>query len=73
MNGTSFSTPYTIIIYKCFDPNCLICSYDSIHLSTGSLQCTTCNGGYTLYNPTLVCMECGDGKVQGNEICDDGN
>jgi len=63
MNGSSFSTPYSIIIYKCFDANCFTCSYDPINLFTGSLQCTTCNEGYTLYHPTLTCMECGDGKV----------
>jgi len=63
MNGSSFSTPFNIVIYKCFDPNCFTCSYDLVNLATGSLQCTTCNVGYTLYPPTLICMECGDGKV----------
>jgi len=63
MNGSSFSTPYSIIIYKCFDPNCFTCNYDPANLLTGSLQCTTCNEGYHLYPPNLTCMECGDGKV----------
>lgn len=63
LNGSSLQTPYSIIVYKCFDPDCLTCTYDPVNLSTGSLLCTACNDGYTLYPPTLICMNCGDGKV----------
>ena len=68
----NYYTSFSVTIYNCEDPNCVTCSYDAIHLSTGSKVCTQCVSGLTWNNTLKSCVNCGNGKVEKNETCDDG-
>ena len=49
------------------------CDFDSNNLKTGSQKCTECSVGWLLKSSDWKCQpKCGDGKVLGVEVCDDG-
>ena len=50
----------------------MTCSFDSTNIAIGSKICTVCTTGLT-WSPTLLaCTDCGNGKLEKNETCDDG-
>ena len=53
-------------------PNCSQCGFDLPNLLTGSKICNACKENYVLYKHEM-CTFCGDGLVQGAEICDAGS
>ena len=72
-NSQTYSTPFTVLLYLCADSNCVKCDFDSDNLKTGSQKCTECSVGWLLKSSDWKCQpECGDGKVLGVEVCDDG-
>jgi hypothetical protein len=67
-------SPFQILIFKCFDPNCQNCTYDEPNLLTGSKICTACATGFTYKADIQQCVSnlCGNGVLNGAEICDSG-
>lgn len=53
---------------------CQLCPAGSFAQNEGSNQCTPCQDGYTSEPGSPSCSPaCGDGKILGDEDCDDGN
>jgi hypothetical protein len=71
-NTTSYYSPFRTTLYRCFDPNCLTCTFDN--LAGGSKLCTVCASGFTFKPEIQECVSdlCGNGVLNGTEICDSG-
>jgi hypothetical protein len=68
-----YSSPFSVIIYRCADPYCEKCTYSHASRMNGNHVCTLCFPKWTLLPSSPLCQPlCGDGKVVGNETCDDG-
>lgn len=72
-NGTTYSTPFSLVFFNCEDPYCLTCTFFTTlpvtYLTNGSPYCTKCVSGFS----GTPCINCGDGMLEGSEQCDDGN
>ena len=71
--GTTLTFPFEVILYKCEDKNCELCDFDLTFLSTGSKLCPQCKQDYSWYPAQVNCINCGNGVLEVNETCDDGN
>ena len=61
----------SITLFKCDDPNCKICTFNS---ATSSAPCDECKPFWNLIMTNHTCKSlCGDGGVVGAEECDDKN
>lgn len=73
-NLLTYATPFELTIFKCGDSKCTKCDFDKENLEKGSQKCKSCITGWEIKDKDWQCIPiCGDGKVLGNEKCDDGN